>query len=93
MNIPALGLVLMEWTFLDTFDTGLALVWSELDWSATVFVIEEVESEGIDRIEEWIGIRAEWEVGVGLGIEEEEVMDLVLAKGNDFSLNWTSLDM
>ena len=93
MNIPALDLVLMEWTFLDTFDTGLALVWSELDWSATVFVIEEVESEGIDRIKEWIGIGAEWEVGVGLRIEEGEVMDLVLAKGNDFSLNWTSLDM
>ena len=93
LNIPALDLVLMEWTFLDTSNTGLALVWSELDWSTTMFVIEEVEGEGTDLIEEWIGIRAEWEVGFGLGIKEREVMDLVLAKGNDFSLNWTSLDM
>ena len=93
LNIPALDLVLMEWKFLDTSNTGLALVWSELDWSATMFVIEEVEGEGTDIIEEWIGIRAKWEVGVGLGIKEREVMDLVLEKGNDFSLNWTSLDM
>ena len=28
LNIPALDLVLMEWTFLDTSDTDLALVWS-----------------------------------------------------------------
>ena len=52
-----------------------------------------MEGEGTDIIEEWIGIRAEWKVGVGLGIKEREVMDLVLEKGNDFSLNWTSLDM
>ena len=52
-----------------------------------------MEGESTGRIGEWIGIRAEWKVGVGLGIEEREVVDLVLAKWDDFSLNWTSLDM
>ena len=42
-----------------------------MDWSAIVFVIEEVEGEGTNRIEEWMGIRAEWEVGVKLGIKEK----------------------
>ena len=58
LNIPTLDMVLMEQTFLDTYETSLALVWSKLDWSVTMFVIEKVEGEGTDRIEEWIGIKA-----------------------------------
>ena len=33
--------------------------WLELDWSINVFVIEEVEGDGINKIEEWMGIRVE----------------------------------